>query len=42
MENEKIPIELLKKSLPNENMDTSLCIDNIQRVLCSFRSKCTS
>lgn len=42
MENEKIPIELLKKSLPNEKTDTSLYINNIQRVLCSFRSKCTS
>lgn len=42
MEKLEIPIELLKTSLPKEETNTTLEINNIQRILNSFRSKCTS
>ena len=42
MEKLEIPIELLKTSLPKEETNITLEINNIQRTLNSFRSKCTS
>lgn len=41
-ENKEISIELLKTSPEKAKIDTSLNINNIQRALYSFRSKCNS